>query len=553
MGSDGVLRTAVTNLLLRSEDLATTWTNSNSTEATDTAIAPNGTLTADTLIPSNGLSEGLIRQDVSGSLLPDGSNVSFSVYVKTAGLTSFNIQFYNKANTFHGTQTVNASTGGLSGSGTLATTTVSVIGDGWFRVSATGMTAGSGATTPNVRIVVTSIGDGTSGIYLWGAQLEQSSTVGEYVPTTSAVNSAPRFDHDPLTGETLGLLVEEQRTNSIRNNTMVGAVAGTPGTLPTNWTAGGAGLGTLAQQIVGTGTQNGINYIDIRIGGTTSTPNVAYLFDGLTAVAATNGQSWTTSSYLSIVGGSTSNLTVGFRIVERTAAGVAITNSINDVTSSLTSTLIRSTLLRTLNQATTAFVSTDVLFSFASGVAIDITLRIGLPQLELGAFASSVIPTTTAAATRSADVVSITGSAFSSWYRQDEGTIYTDHINRTGGTGATQVIVNFNNGGTDQQFIHVIGANILASNAFVNNVSQGRLDSVTPVANTTYRAAVNYGQNSRNLVVNGLAYGTNTGSTPAITQLAIGQNGGSALNGTIRRLIYFPARLPNTTLQRLTQ
>jgi hypothetical protein len=48
---------------------------------------------------------------------------------------------------------------------------------------------------------------------LWGAQLEQSATVGEYIPTTSTINSAPRFDHDPTTGESLGLLVEEQRTN----------------------------------------------------------------------------------------------------------------------------------------------------------------------------------------------------------------------------------------------------------------------------------------------------------------------------------------------------
>jgi hypothetical protein len=56
-------------------------------------------------------------------------------------------------------------------------------------------------------------GDGTSGIHIWGAQLEQSSTVGEYVRTTSSISGAPRFDHDPATGESLGLLIEEQRTN----------------------------------------------------------------------------------------------------------------------------------------------------------------------------------------------------------------------------------------------------------------------------------------------------------------------------------------------------
>jgi hypothetical protein len=54
----------------------------------------------------------------------------------------------------------------------------------------------------------------SGGIYLWGAQLEQSATVGEYIPTTSTINSAPRFDHNPTTGESLGLLVEEARTKN---------------------------------------------------------------------------------------------------------------------------------------------------------------------------------------------------------------------------------------------------------------------------------------------------------------------------------------------------
>jgi len=49
-------------------------------------------------------------------------------------------------------------------------------------------------------------------------------------------------------------------------------------------------------------------------------------------------------------------------------------------------------------------------------------------QLEAGAFPTSYIPTTTATVTRAADVASITGSNFSSWYRQDEGTVFTEHI-----------------------------------------------------------------------------------------------------------------------------
>jgi len=54
----------------------------------------------------------------------------------------------------------------------------------------------------------------------------------------SAAIDAPRFDYNPSTLVAQGLLIEEARTNSIRNNTMVGAAAGTPGTNPTNWIVG---------------------------------------------------------------------------------------------------------------------------------------------------------------------------------------------------------------------------------------------------------------------------------------------------------------------------
>jgi hypothetical protein len=71
-------------------------------------------------------------------------------------------------------------------------------------------TATASAQTFNLN---TSAGATARTIYVAAPQLEKSTTVGEYIPTTSTINSAPRFDHDPTTGESLGLLVEEQRTN----------------------------------------------------------------------------------------------------------------------------------------------------------------------------------------------------------------------------------------------------------------------------------------------------------------------------------------------------
>ncbi len=57
--------------------------------------------------------------------------------------------------------------------------------------------------------------------------------------STTNRQDVPRIDFRNADGTLSScgrLLLEPQRTNSIRNSSMVGAVAGSPGTLPTNWT-----------------------------------------------------------------------------------------------------------------------------------------------------------------------------------------------------------------------------------------------------------------------------------------------------------------------------
>jgi hypothetical protein len=181
--------------------------------------------------------------------------------------------------------------------------------------------------------------------------------------------------------------------NAIRNNTMVGAVAGTPGTLPTNW--GYAGIGTLTSEIVGTGTSNGINYIDIRISGTTSTTQFSIRFDASNVIAAANGQTWAFSWWQSVVAGSTTNLTVippsilFFDAANSFLGG----NNFTAATFNSTSNFTRQSGSLTISAAGTAFVQPQTSFLCSSGVAIDITLRIGLPQLEIGNTAGPAIPT----------------------------------------------------------------------------------------------------------------------------------------------------------------
>lgn len=544
VGSDGVLRTATTNLCLQSQDFSTTWTNFNSTESVNTAVAPDGTITADTLIPSNGATSGLIRQDFSGSAFTDNASISFSIFVKAAGLTNFNIQFFNKANTFYGTQTINASTGALSGSGTLATTAVTPVGDGWFRVSATGMNSGSGATGPNIRFVVTSTGDGTSGIYLWGAQLEQSSTVGEYIPTTSTINSAPRFDHNPATGESLGLLVEESRTNLLLRSEELGDAAWTTAAATVTSNTGVAPDGSSTADTI---TSSGTAVISQAVTKAAS----AITYTGSLFVKGT-----ITALSFSIDDGATTNRG---RVVFNLSTG-AISSTSNDGTFTGTSGTITSFLNGWYRLAitTTTNSTTSVRlrpFWTGSGTSIDAWGA----QLETGAFGpTSYIPTTTATVTRSADVASITGSNFSSWYRQDEGTVFAEAAVAQPVAGGNQFVFRT----SDNTYNNAIALNI-PGQAQLSTASGGIFDGSASsvanlVANVSAKIGTAYASNNLGLSLNGAIAVTDTSATipTALNRADIGSDhvGVNRVKaGTIRRLVYWGKRLPNSVLQAITQ
>ena len=569
--SAGVLQTAVTNLLLRSEEFNdASWTKSATSIVSNDTTSPSGLLTADKLVEDSANSQHTIGSQAISWL--GNTQYTFTVYVKAAGRDTFDL-LLGTAGNWVGSNRVaifNLTSGTVEAQdGSPVVGSIQNVGDGWFRCRVTSTAVASpSASAVFLRLYNTSVfsggvssylGNGTSGVYIWGAQLEQSATVGEYIPTTSAINSAPRFDHNPTTGESLGLLVEEQRTNSIRNNTMVGAVAGTPGTLPTNWAALSTITGITAE-IVGTGTSNGITYIDIKLAGTSSAASSFHLvFDANTATAASTGQTWTSSSYLALVAGSFANIaTASLRCTERAIAGSFVGTSevsFAAITSSLSNN--RTTVSRSLG-ATAAFVQGGIIVSVASDAAIDITLRIGLPQLEQGAFATSPILTSTAAATRSADVASITGTAFSGWYRQDEGTVFCDALGLGAGVPISdfQSLATFSDG-TNATRIEL--GYLSASSAYWNLRSAG-LSSVeiSPTVSAARRLlAASYSSALAEISVNGAAALSDSSVTvPLVNKLDIGGANGAAIkefNGHIRRLTFFPQRLPNSTLQALTQ
>jgi len=354
----------------------------------------------------------------------------------------------------------------------------------------------------------------------------------------TATTNEPRFDHNPTTGESLGLLVEEARTNLVRNNTMVGAVAGSPGTPPTNgWVI--TNNATYTSSIIGTGIENGINYIDIQYviaAGAAASGGIIYA----DTPAGSPSTAYTGSYYLKLVSGTSPQA----RFVWQDNV-----STYNRTLFDLTSTLTRYT--DTLTTAAGAALARFALGFAASPSGATFVIRVGLPQTEQGAFATSVIPTTSATVTRAADVASITGSNFSSWYNQTEGTVFADAISPATSTaifaisdGSTNNRIQIETGGSNRRYR-------------ITSSGTARYDNtVSYTFNTSGKSSCGYSALSSNHATNGvLASDAATSPLPVVDRLFIGANAAGALynNGTIKRLTYWPTRLSNTTLQQITQ
>jgi hypothetical protein len=176
-------------------------------------------------------------------------------------------------------------------------------------------------------------------------------------------------------------------------------------------------------------------------------------------------------------------------------------------------------------------------------------------QVEAGAFPTSYIPTVAATATRNADVASMTGTNFSSWFNNAEGTLYSESIVArqvsAGGTG----VFTISDGTTNNQHrILYRGTGATQSATVTNNTIAADL-TPTGVLSANAVAKIAYGYKTDDFAAsgNGSAAVTDTGGTlPVVNQTSIGLQT-NYLNGTIKKLSFYPVRLSNDQLQALTR
>jgi len=211
---------AVTNLCKQSEDITTTWSPIQATLTANDTTAPDGATTADKLNDDSGGGTGsvYVQQVITVSA---ATKYTASVFLKADQLAFAALQALNYDGGISGQQYF-----GLSGAGSLGTasnlddSSITAYPNGWYRCSIT-WTQGASDTSFYFRIyLASSISsltvqlDGTSSIFVWGAQVETGPIATSYIPTTTA--SVTRVKDDitqtgaqSLIGQTEGTLYVE--------------------------------------------------------------------------------------------------------------------------------------------------------------------------------------------------------------------------------------------------------------------------------------------------------------------------------------------------------
>ena len=363
-----------------------------------------------------------------------------------------------------------------------------------------------------------------------------------------ASDNEPRFDHDPNTRESLGLLVEQTKTNLVL------------------YSNSGAGLNNPPYY----GNWNAAPYTDnfaVAPDGTTTawkmTPTTPSS-SRVARVSVTAGNTYTFSVWLK----KDPSVSVTDGVWDYLGYLIAWSQNGSTVTSATTQVLVAGSSAS--QELTTEWRRFSVSYTAPANMT---SMEFGLSnrnsgsgnpgysvfvwgaQVEEGSFATSYIPTSGSTVTRGADNAKITGTNFTDFYNSTEGTLFTEHMGA--GNGSVSPYVAMLSDGTNNERTIIMsdytGYQVVVKEG---NANQAILDGGTPILNAKNKNATAIKKDDFALSLNGGTVATDTsGNMSVVDQLWIGSRNGadSYMNNTIQSIKYYNKRLPNAQLQGLTQ
>lgn len=368
------------------------------------------------------------------------------------------------------------------------------------------------------------------------------NSVGTYVGANGLIKTAsinaPRFDHDPATGESLGLLIEEQRTNyvgALGIDSDIGRFGNAPGS--TSYTTAPTGENTAIIPIPNANADRFESYISLS-----------------DAVA---GEVWTFSWH---------EKNIAYPNAEPVANPSGHVN-LTSVTSPQLIATYPNGWKRWSVRATVVTTGSEIRFRYYFGAQIgvgnDNIAAFWGHQAEKGSFATSYIKSLGNITTRAVDAPLITGSNFSNFYNSQEGSaicsfdLLTEPSSSVSG-GNNRIFV-FNDGTTNNDIDVFRSAASALDRCIIRNSGDNGSLSLSYNNSLTGTVAITY-QNTEATLLNdsGSSNSDSFGGLSGINRLVFGDytgiyEGERVLNGHINKFSYYPKRLTNAQLQLLTQ
>jgi hypothetical protein len=363
-----------------------------------------------------------------------------------------------------------------------------------------------------------------------------------------------RFDHNPTTFESLGFLIEESRSNLLTYSEDFADASWTKGdaTITSNTII--APDGTLTGDKLVENTNNAVHYIVKSITKPSVNPTV-------TIYAKAAGRNWVFLNPFPTIPNDFVNDARAYFDLANGAVGT-VTRGTASITSvgngwyrcSLTMSQMTSTASTNLSYAIYSATANGT--SSYTGNGFDGVYLWGA-QLEAGAFATSYIPTVASQVTRAADAASMTGTNFSSWYNQAQGTLYLEAGKPLSNFTSTKIIAEIGDGTVANRLnINVQSTTTTAFFPITTNSVVQASPTVSNVFASGYgKVAGGYVVDNVQLAGNGtLATADTSAQIPVVNMMTIGDInvGGFIWGGTIKKLAYYPLRLTNAQLQAIT-
>ena len=531
VNSAGLVELVPYNLVGYSEQFnnAAWATNLLPTITANTTTAPNGTLTADT-IAAGGANSGVYQVPTVST----GAAYSFSVYVKNVSSATA-ITIGCDLNPINATLSFNAVSGTITSVGAgITASSVTNEGDGWFRVFGTYVAT----NTPNTFVL---FGGGVMSFAVWGAQLVEGSVAKPYQKTETRLN-IPRLDYS--NGTCPSLLVEPQRTNFITYSEDVNSCFPSKSNTTVTSNSTTSPDGTINADLVAFTGANAYVLRGQTVNATTTYTMSVFVKNNNFA----SGENLIFNMSDGIIGGLKANIDVFNKTATFSGAGGAYTNISGKVED------YGNGWFRVICTGTSIAGGGGWYEIATAGITRSCYLW-GM-SLEVGSYATSYIPTTSASVTRNADVISKTG--ISSLIGQTEGVVFVDFDCRSSAnTGSYDTILNIS---TDVNNSIDILKNNTTAELYIFAINGGTIQvNSVGIAGTnvlgSHKVALAYKNNDYVCYLDGVQVFTDTSaSVPTCSNLFLGQyiSGSTQLGGGIKAAALWKTRLTNTQLAQLT-